>query len=202
MFYFKFPIPTNKDGSVVTYSQGWCGTRDRCAKNEKGLLYNDKELWGIGQAEGSFIPPDVEVIDARKAAELLLNKKIIGDVAIKDGQVLISGKAQELPDLGDGVYSGDKLKNREANAIKAEEDRRVIEQAEAILNNEPIKEPYTTRYVSCPTCHTTFAILKVYDDSSVSVFSLSQGKEIIPRIKCATLNITCDSGHKVTVNCG
>ena len=71
MFYFKFDIPTNKDGSVVTYSPGWCGTRDKCAKNEKGILYNDEERWGIGQAEGDFIPPDVTVLTEKDALKLV-----------------------------------------------------------------------------------------------------------------------------------
>ena len=204
MFFFRFSIPTNKDGSVVTYSQGWCGTRDRCAKNEKGILYNDKELWGIGQAEGDFIPPDVEVIDAKKVAELMLGTQITTKeaITIKDGSIVFGSKVQALPIAPEGVYYGEKLVNREADAIKAEETKQTIEQAEAILKDEPIKEPYTTKYISCPICHKVFVILKVYDDGSVSVFSLSQGKEIIPRIKCANLNITCDAGHKVQVDCG
>jgi hypothetical protein len=71
MFYFKFEIPNNKDGTVVTYSPGWCGTRDKCALNETGLLYNDEEGWGVGQAEGDFIPPDVEVLTEKEALKLV-----------------------------------------------------------------------------------------------------------------------------------
>ncbi len=75
MYYFKFEIPRMPDGKVVTYSPSWCGTRPKCALNEKGLLYNDKERWGIGQSEGTFIPPDVEVIPEAEALKILAEAK-------------------------------------------------------------------------------------------------------------------------------
>lgn len=71
MYYFRFEIPTNEDGSVVTYSPGWCGTRDRCARNEKGILYNDEEGWGIGQAEGDYVPDDVKVLTEKEALKIV-----------------------------------------------------------------------------------------------------------------------------------
>ena len=59
------------DGSCVTYSHGWCGTHDKCALNEKGLLYNNTEGYGIGQAEGDFVPKEVIVISSSEAGKIL-----------------------------------------------------------------------------------------------------------------------------------
>jgi hypothetical protein len=88
MFYFKFKIPTMPDGSVVTYSPGWCGTRDKCAQNEKGLLYNDKELWGIGQAEGDFVPDDVEVLSEKTALKLIAEADDTDEMVFKGEKIL------------------------------------------------------------------------------------------------------------------
>jgi hypothetical protein len=74
MFYFKFKIPTHKDGTPVMYSPGWCGTREKCAVNEKGLFYNDIEHWGIGQADGEYVPDDVEVLKESVALEYINNE--------------------------------------------------------------------------------------------------------------------------------
>lgn len=71
MNYFRFKIPTNADGSRVTYSPGWCGTRGKCARNEKGILYNDEEGWGIAQFEGDYVPDDVTVLTEKEVTELL-----------------------------------------------------------------------------------------------------------------------------------
>jgi hypothetical protein len=54
------------DGSRISYSPGWCGTRDRLALNEKSLLYNEVEGWGIGQADGDYVPNDVEVLGEKQ----------------------------------------------------------------------------------------------------------------------------------------
>ncbi len=72
MYFFKFEIPVTKEGNRVSYSPDYCGTRDHCAKNEKALLYNDEEGWGIGTAEGDFIPPDVKVISQEDAEKIIL----------------------------------------------------------------------------------------------------------------------------------
>lgn len=125
MFYFKFQIPNNEDGSVCTYSPGWCGTRDRCALNEKGILYHDEERWGIGQAEGDFVPDDVEVLEEQDVIDL-----INGVVAVAPmmGKVA-EGKHMESitpatpatieaavvalePSLPESVYCGNKLTHR------------------------------------------------------------------------------------------
>jgi len=89
MYYFKFEIPTNADGSRVTYSPGWHGTMPKCSKNVKVLLYNDKEGYGIAKTEDTFIPKEVEVITEKIA---------LGIVA----------KATDE----EGVFFGDKLVTR------------------------------------------------------------------------------------------
>ena len=127
MYYFKFTIPKNKDGSTATYSPGWCGTRDKCALNEKGLLYNDKELWGIGQAEGDYIPDDVEVLDEKTALSIIAEAKD-----------------------EDKVYFGEKLANRWNPEVVVED-----KEQEPVLteNGEVDYARDTKKAVFCPICH-------------------------------------------------
>lgn len=110
MFYFKFLIPTNEDGTTVSYSQGWCGTRPKCAQNEQGIYYNDNERWGIGQAEGDFVPPDVQVITEKEAVSLMFGSQMSKESAnIQDAISVISRKEKSVPE---GVYYGQKLADR------------------------------------------------------------------------------------------
>lgn len=111
MFYFKFGIPQNPDGSPVRYSPNWCGERSRCAKNERGLLYNDKELWGIGQAEGDYIPNDVTVISKEDTIKLIAslfntspNEMDITD----DARVIFRVPVDDI----EGIYAGERLMHR------------------------------------------------------------------------------------------
>lgn len=67
MYYFRFEIPTNTDGSRVIYSPGYHGTIPHCPKDVKVLLYNDKEGYGIAQTEDKFIPKEVTVIEEAEA---------------------------------------------------------------------------------------------------------------------------------------
>ncbi len=111
MFYFKFKIPKMPDGSPVLYSPNWCGTRDRCAKNERGLLYNDKEYWGIGQAEGEYIPSDVEVLSKEDTIKLISSLFNISPNEINitnDAQVIFRVPVDDI----EGVYVGEKLAHR------------------------------------------------------------------------------------------
>ena len=99
------------DGSTVLYSPNWCGTRDRCAKNEKALLYNDKELWGIGRAEGDYVPNDVDVISKEDTIKLIAR---VFNVSPND--ILITDDARvsfnvPINDI-EGVYAGEKLAHR------------------------------------------------------------------------------------------
>ncbi len=71
MYYFKFPIPTNSDGTRVSYSPDWFGTMPKCPQNVKVLLYNDKEGYGIAKCEENFVPPEVEVLDEKIALALV-----------------------------------------------------------------------------------------------------------------------------------
>jgi len=71
MYYFKFQIPINTDGSRVSYSPTWHGTMPRCPKNVTVLLYNDKEGYGIAETEDKFIPKEVTVLKKAEALEIL-----------------------------------------------------------------------------------------------------------------------------------
>jgi len=89
MNYFRFKIPTNEDGSRVSYSPNWHGTMPKTPKNVTVLLCNDKEGYGIAQTEDTFIPPEVLQITELTAKDIL-------------------AKAKDE----DGVYFGKKLTNR------------------------------------------------------------------------------------------
>lgn len=99
------------DGSAVRYSPNWCGDREKCAKNEKALLYNDKELWGIGQADGDYVPNDVKVISKEQAIKLISDVFDANPNSVNitnDGQVIIKIPIKDA----EGVYAGEKLVHR------------------------------------------------------------------------------------------
>ena len=79
MYYFRFEIPTNEDGSRVSYSPGWHGTMPRCPKDVTVLLYNDKEGYGIAKTTDTFIPPGVTKLADNEA------KKIVTEAKDEDG---------------------------------------------------------------------------------------------------------------------
>ncbi len=198
MFYFKFTIPTNKDGATVAYSEGWCGTRDHCAKSEKGIYYNDKERWGIGIAEGDFFPPDVEVLTADKVAQLMGISDTVSSKAViatdKEGIITVDGKAATLPEASEGVYFGTKLVERylpEAEVIEEKEEIKTDEVYIPPLSKEPVNT--FPRY--CPTCHQLTAVITQMKDGMIKV--TQNGKTLIEGIKTANLILTCPAGHKV-----
>ena len=75
MYYFKFPIPTNEDGSVVTYSPNYYGTMSESLKDVTVLLYNDVDGYGVARTKDSFVPKGVTVI-TEKEVNVLLSKSI------------------------------------------------------------------------------------------------------------------------------
>ena len=95
MYYFQFLIPTNEDGSRVSYSPGWHGTLPKCPKGVTVHLYNDKEGYGIAETEDKITQKELKVL-----TEI-------------DAKYLLSEAKDE-----DGVYFGKKLTDR---WLKAEE---------------------------------------------------------------------------------
>jgi hypothetical protein len=198
-FWFKFLIPTNSDGSVVSYSPGWCGTRPQCAQNEKGLYYNDKDRWGIGIADGAFVPPDVEVIDAQKALDLMGVKTVVAKTALiemdSEGKLMADKVEITLPEPEEGVFFGKKLTERylpEAETIDPEPKPvdPMAEPAPALPKEVASIEP---RY--CPTCHQIICVLTRYLDGSVKV--TQDGKTVVDGLTAKNLVLTCQNGHKV-----
>ena len=219
MFWFRFKIPDNEDGTVVTYSSGWCGTRDRCAQNEKGILYHDKERWGIGQAEGDYIPDDVEVLTKEEVVGVIKSQAGIGGVWGMNGVGIDPADFTiEFDDNGlvfthkdydpskslvqawpEDVFCSQKLADRylpKAEIGTPLEDVNMV----AVAEDATTLAVVSTRFVSCPTCHKTFAIIKKYENNSISLFSLDTGKTMIQGLIAKSLNITCPSGHKVALN--
>ena len=92
MYYFKFEIPRNADGTRVMYSPGWHGIMPKCPKNVTVLLYNDKEGYGIAQTDDKLIQKEVIPIDESEALGTLTEVALAKDDA--------------------EVYFGDKLDSR------------------------------------------------------------------------------------------
>ena len=89
MYYFRFELPTNADGTRVSYSPGWHGVMPHCPKNVVVDLYNDKEGYGIAHCEDTFTPKEITVKTKTQA------------------QTIVSQSVEE-----DGVYFGNKLATR------------------------------------------------------------------------------------------
>jgi hypothetical protein len=217
MFYFRFDIPVNADGTTVSYSPGWCGTREQCALNEKGIYYNDKERWGIGIAEGKFVPPDVEVVDANKVAELMgitLTTAVAAEAPIEmdaEGVLKIDSKTVELPEITDEkVFYGTKLRDRYLPQAVAAELAIIPEGEEKSVDYfegdpyelnwpaEPIILTNTMKF--CPECHKVVARIIGFDNGTIEVWQ--GGRKVISGLKAANIMLGCPSGHKVKVALG
>ena len=95
MTYFKFKIPTNADGTRVTYSLGWHGVMPKCPKNVIVHLYNDKEGYGIAETPDKVTQKELTVlteVDAKCQLSVVKDEEgvYIGDklVARWDAEVL------------------------------------------------------------------------------------------------------------------
>lgn len=95
MYYFRFLIPTNEDGTRVSYSPNYHGTMPKCPQNVVVDLYNDEEGWGLAHAEDTFKPPEI--------TELLKGQY---DKGLKD--------AEDADKIKDNlkVFYGEKLKHK------------------------------------------------------------------------------------------
>jgi hypothetical protein len=60
--FFRFDIPAR-----LGYSPDWFGIMDKCPRDTKVLLYNDKDEYGIAVTEDIYIPKEVKVIDEEEA---------------------------------------------------------------------------------------------------------------------------------------
>jgi hypothetical protein len=90
MKYFRFYIPTNADGSRITYSPGWFGTTTRCPDDVVVDLYNDVDGYGIAHTDKYL--PDVCAPLTEDEAKSLLDKQ----------------------EVKEGIYVGDKVYERTA----------------------------------------------------------------------------------------
>jgi len=86
-YWFKFQIPTNSDGTRVSYSPNYHGTMPHCPRDVTILLYNDKEGYGIAQTEDTFIPKEVTVLTSKVALATLADVKVRDGVYI--GQAIV-----------------------------------------------------------------------------------------------------------------
>ncbi len=70
-YYFKFLIPTNEDGTRVSYSPNYHGTMPRCPNGVVVDLYNDEEGWGLAYTDDTFKPPEVTQLPKSQYNKLL-----------------------------------------------------------------------------------------------------------------------------------
>jgi hypothetical protein len=180
MQYGKFKIPDNGDGTVVTYSPGWCGTRERCAQGEKGILYNDEERWGIMQFEGDFVPPNVEVLTEKEATALL--------EATKE-------KHKDNPK----VFFSEKLATR----WDSPPPKTFIDDNGIKVNVTP--ERADVKITFCKKCKQVAGSVYLYDNSTISV--VQNGRTIINGLRISAtlvpnIIISCPSGHKINAMTG
>lgn len=224
MYYFKFQIPTNADGTRITYSPGWHGSMPRCPKDTTVLMYNDKEGYGIAQSQDSFLPPEVTVMpeeDALKDVKKFKDKPEKGiytglsvvtrwDDEEKERQLILESdrkkredealiEHQKQVDIGQANIAQE-LADKEAR------EKPIDQPVEPVIDEVTgeVKEPLrmavvSTSFVSCTECHKPFAVLKRYANNSVSIYSIDAGREMIKGIICKNINITCPMGHKVKV---
>ena len=83
MYYFRFPIPRNKDGTIARYSPGWFGTLAKCPRNVVVDMYNDKEAYGIAHTEDTFVPAEVTVIPTADAlSQIAATTYVKGEVYV------------------------------------------------------------------------------------------------------------------------
>ncbi len=75
MNYFRFEIPTNADGSRVTYSKGWHGTMPDCPKDVTVLLYNDKEGYGIAKTNDAIVQTEIGKLTEKEVKGIITNTK-------------------------------------------------------------------------------------------------------------------------------
>jgi len=78
VYYFRFEIPENEDGTPVSFSPNWHGTMPKCPKKVTVLMYNTKERYGIARADDTFTPPEVE-----KRTEIVALKEVDDTVEIE-----------------------------------------------------------------------------------------------------------------------
>ncbi len=113
MYWFRFEIPRNEDGSIATYSPGWHGVMPRCPNGVVVDLYNDKEGYGIAHTLDKFIPKEVQVIPDKDALALVQKGQDIVDSAkVMASDSWIAQDAEPLISEAEQIYVGDKLLHR------------------------------------------------------------------------------------------
>ena len=161
MAYFRFEIPKNDDGTPIAYSPGWHGTISKCPGNVVVDLYNDKEGYGIAHTTDEELPKEVT-----KKEE-------------KEVQDIISKLTDE-----EGVYFGEKVKERVSWLPEAEVKKEKEEEETGIETGQEVKGKATKvsqKAQFCPKCHTFITYLP-------------------ENIKASKVIVTCPNGHRVVVH--
>ena len=131
--YFRFAIPTNADGTRVSYSPGWFGMSDKCPNHVTVVYYNDKEGYGLAYTTDTWVTKEA-VLSTSLATEDVLSKA-------KD----------EI-----GVFYGSKLLDRWLPEIKIEVKECVVDSNGVISilskGDTDYKEIVYKEAIVCPVC--------------------------------------------------
>ena len=103
MNYFRFEIPTNADGTRVSYSKGWHGTMPHCPSGVTVLLYNDKEGYGIARTEDAITQPELKALAKTTADKVLATQKKEDGVYFGEA---IDNRIEWLPEVTQAVLHG------------------------------------------------------------------------------------------------
>jgi hypothetical protein len=132
--YFRFEIPTNSDGTTVSYSPDFYGRYDKTPKDVTVLYQNDKERYGYAYTTDKWIPKGSVSVTQSTAESVVSAAR---DVA--------------------GVYFGSKMVDRYLPEVKIESKEVTVKEGVATLydktkTTEPIGQIEQKKAVLCPVC--------------------------------------------------
>ena len=131
--YFRFEIPTNSDGTTVSYSPDFYGRYDKTPRDVTVLYQNDKERYGYAYTEDKWIPK--------------------GSVSVT--QTVADSAVAAARDTA-GVYFGAKMADRYLPEIKVESAEVTVKEGVATLydktKTEMVGEVVSKKAVYCPVC--------------------------------------------------
>ena len=130
--YFRFEIPTNSDGTTVSYSPDFYGRYDKTPRDVTVLYQNDKERYGYAYTEDKWIPK--------------------GSVSVTQSTVEVAVSAAR--DVA-GVYFGAKMVDRYLPEVKIESKEVTVKEGVATIYDKTKETAGTIeqkKAVYCPVC--------------------------------------------------
>jgi hypothetical protein len=159
--YFRFEIPTNADGTTVSYSPDFYGRYDKTPRDVTVLYQNDKERYGYAYTEDKWIPK--------------------GSVSVT--QTVADSAVSAARDTA-GVYFGSKMVDRYLPEVKIESKEVTVKEGVATLYDkskslETVGQIEQKKAVYCPICGEF--IMWSYDSLTTSrqILTCSKGHRFV-----------------------